>query len=662
MKTKFNKIFEPITIGRMTIKNRTSMAPMGLVCYSDANGGFNDEAQNYYIERAKGGVGLIVTGICCVNYDELPEQALPCPTHNPLMFCKSTAQMVEKIHAHDAKIFLQLTGGLGRSAMPAFIKKAVAPSENSNRFDPSISHREMTKEEIEKLIQDFIQSAAIAQKSGFDGVEIHAVHEGYLLDQFALSIFNKRTDEYGGDLHGRLKVATDIVKGIKAVCGADFPVSLRFSVKSFMKGIRQGALPGEEFIEVGKDYDEGIESAKILVDAGYDILNVDAGTYDSWYWNHPPMYFEKGMYREFGRIVKKAVDVPVILAGRMDDPEIAIDALNGCCDIVSYGRPLLADAHLVNKIKTNNLEDIRPCLSCHDGCMGRIAHGLPLSCAVNPACGREVKYGLTPAAEKKNILIVGGGVAGLESARVCAARGHKVELVEASGQLGGNIIPGGVPDFKEDDHALIKWYENQLAKLGVAVKKNTKVDRAYIENSDADAVITATGSKPIKPNFGDKNHICTANDVLNGECEFGEKIAVVGGGLVGCETALWLAQKGKNVCIVEMMPDIAGGPHGIPFMNYDMLKDLLAANDNIDVYCNTKLMQVNDNSVILEDENGTKEVEVDTVITAIGYRSENTLQKELQDIAIPVYNIGDSREVKNIMNAIWDAYEVAKNI
>lgn len=661
MMTKYQKLFEPITVKNLTIKNRTSMAPMGLVCYADVNGGFNKEAQNYYIERAKGGVGLIITGICGVNYDEMPEQALPCPTYNPLMFCKSTAPMIEKIHAYDAKIFLQITGGLGRSALPGFIKKAIAPSENSNRFDPSINHREITKEEIKKLVQDFVKSAAVAQKAGFDGVEIHAVHEGYLLDQFALAIFNKRTDEYGGALRGRLKIAIDIVQGIKAVCGADFPVSLRFSVKSFMKGLRQGALPGEEFIEVGKDYEEGKESAKILVEAGYDLLNVDAGTYDSWYWNHPPMYFKKGMYREFGRVVKQAVDVPVILAGRMDDPEMAVEALNDCCDLVSYGRPLLADPYLVQKIQTNRLEDIRPCLSCHDGCMGRIAHALPLSCAVNPACGREVAYGLTPAQEKKNVLVVGGGVAGLESARVCGQRGHKVTLLEASNQLGGHLIPGGVPEFKQDDHKLITWYEKQLDKLGVEVKKSTKADRAYIEKSGADVVITATGSKPLKPDFGDKNQICTAVEVLNGVCQAGEKIVIVGGGLVGCETALWLAQQGKEVAVVEMMPDILGGPHGMPFMNYDMLKDLLIYH-KVDIYRQTKVTEVKDNSVIIENEEGNKEIVADTVITAVGYCSDNKLQQELQGLAIPVYNLGDSRFVNNIMNAIWDAYEVARAI
>lgn len=662
MNQKYEKLFEPITVGKLKLKNRTSMAPMGLVCYSDANGGFNEEAQDYYVERAKGGVGLIITGICSVNYNEVPEQALPCPTYNPLMFNKSTAPMIERIHAYDAKVFLQLTGGLGRSAMPNFIKRAIAPSENSNRFDPRITHTEMTKDEIQGLISDFIKGAAVAKQCGFDGVEIHAVHEGYLLDQFAISIFNKRTDEYGGDLKGRLKIATDIVKGIKNVCGSDFPVSLRYSVKSFMKGLRQGALPGEEFTETGKDYEEGIEAARILVEAGYDMLNVDAGTYDSWYWNHPPMYFKKGMYREFGRKVKEAVNVPVILAGRMDDPEIAIDALNGCCDIVSYGRPLLADPYIVEKIQTGHLEDIRPCLSCHDGCMGRIAHGLPLSCAVNPACGRETKYGLIAATEKKNILVIGGGVAGLESARICALRGHKVTLVEASDKLGGNIVPGSVPDFKEDDRNLIQWYETQLLKLDVDVKMNTRADRAYVEASDADAVIAATGSTPIIPNFGGKNDIYTATDVLLGKNnKTGDQIAVIGGGLVGCETALWLAQQGKKVSVIEMMPDILGGPHGMPFMNYDMLKDLLIYH-NVNIYRGTKVTTINDASVMIEDSNGIQEIDADTVIVAVGFQSENHLQEELVGLSIPVYNIGDSRDVKNIMHAIWDAYEVSRGI
>jgi 2-enoate reductase len=303
MNTKQAKLFEPTRIGKIRLKNRICMAPMGLVGYSDYQGGFTENAQEYYVERAKGGVGLIITGLCNVDYNELGEFGIPCPAYNPTAFSMSTTPMIERIHAQGAKIFIQLTGGLGRSGVPTMITQRIAPSEQENRFDPNILHRAMTVEEIEILVKNFGLAAAGAKKAGFDGIEIHAVHEGYLLDQFAISFYNRRTDAYGGPLRNRLKIAVDIIKTVKAVCGADYPVSLRYSVKSFMKGLRQGILPGEVASEAGKDTEEGLEAAQILVEAGYDCLNVDVGAYDSWYWNHPPMYFEDGMYREYGKLV-----------------------------------------------------------------------------------------------------------------------------------------------------------------------------------------------------------------------------------------------------------------------------------------------------------------------------------------------------------------------
>jgi 2-enoate reductase len=355
---KYQKLFEPLTVGKLTIKNRISMAPLGMIAMADPCGGFTENAQEYYVERAKGGTGLIITGITNVNYNEMPALLMPCAAFNPLMFLKSCAPMNERIHSYDSRIFLQLTGGFGRVAIPHLMKNAIAPSDQENRWDPSKHHKAMTIDAIKELIASFVTCAVVAKESKFDGVEIHAVHEGYLLDQFAIALYNKRTDEYGGDLRGRLKLSIDIVKGIKAACGQDFPVSLRYSLKSFVKGIRRGALPGENFVELGKDIAEGIEAAKILVEAGYNMLNVDAGTYDAWYWNHPPMYFEKGMYREFGKILKQNVNVPIILAGRMDNPEMACEALGNCCDMIGYGRPLLADPYLPEKIRTEKLEDI----------------------------------------------------------------------------------------------------------------------------------------------------------------------------------------------------------------------------------------------------------------------------------------------------------------
>lgn len=661
MANKYQKLFEPLKVGKLTLKNRIAMAPLGMVAMSDPFGGFSENAQEYYIERAKGGTGLIITGVTNVNYNEFVPLVIPCASYKPLMFAKSCAPMNERIHAYDSKIFLQLTAGFGRVIIPHLMKNGIAPSKQENRWDPSITHRAMTVDEIKELIASFVTSAVVAKESEFDGVEIHAVHEGYLLDQFAISLYNKRTDEYGGDLLGRLKITTDIVKGIKAACGNDFPVSLRYSLKSFVKEIRKGALPGEDFVEKGKDIDEGIEAAKILVSAGYDLLNVDVGTYDSWYWSHPPMYFEKGMYRKFGKILKENVNVPIILAGRMDNPEMACEALGTSCDIVGYGRPLLADPYLPEKIRTEKLEDIRPCLSCQQGCLDRLAHGLPISCAVNPACGREKSFAITPAVDKKNVLIIGGGLSGMETARVCAMRGHQVTLVEKGEKLGGNIIVGSVPEFKKDDRALLKWYTVQLEKLPVIIKLNVIADKKMIEQSNADVVIFATGSKPIKLDVGNKNNIYTADEILKDKEKAGDNIVFVGGGLVGCETALWLRQQGKNVAIVEAKPQILGGGEEMCFANYDMLKDLLVFN-KIDVYCNTSITTIKADSISLKTPSGEKEIKADTVIVAVGYSSEKELYEQIVDSNMLTYNVGDSRNVHNIMYAIWDANQIAREL
>lgn len=660
--SKYKKLFEPVMIGNVEIPNRYSMAPMGPVGFSDDNGAFNQKGIDYYVERAKGGTGLIMTGVCNVDHviEELIRPSLPCPTINAPAFVQSASIMTERIHAYNSKAFIQLTAGLGRSGIPTLIRTNVAPSPIDNRWDPSMKHRALTTEEVEIYVKKFAMAAAVAKKSGFDGVEIHAVHEGYLLDQFAIALFNKRDDKYGGDLKNRLRFATEIVRAIKATCGKDYPVSLRYSLKSFIKGIRQGALPGEDFEELGRDYDEGIEAAKILVEAGYDALNVDVGTYDSWYWNHPPMYFNEGMYMPFGEIVKRAVDVPVILAGRMDNPDTALKAIeDGCADIIGLGRPLLADPFLPNKIRAGKFDDIRPCLSCHEGCMGRIAKGIGVSCAVNPTCGRESIYGITKASTPKKVVVVGGGISGMEVARVASLRGHNVTLFEKSDKLGGNIIPGGVPTFKSDDRRLIKWYEKKLQDGNVEMMLNTEVNKDMLIDSNADTVVIATGSNPIKLNFDNPN-VYTADEILLGK-DPGNKVLILGAGLVGCETGLWLAQNGKDVTIVEMLPEILGGPHNMPFMNYDMLKDLLNYH-NVDIKLSTTMKSFKDGVAVLETSDGEFNLSADGVITAVGYRSDNKLYEDIKFDVENLHLIGDARRVKNIMYAIWDAYEIARNI
>ncbi|NLH00906.1 MAG: 2-enoate reductase, partial [Clostridiales bacterium] len=376
MKINYQDLFTPISIGNVKIKNRFALAPMGPLGLADADGGFNQRGIDYYTRRAQGGTGLIITGVTFADntVEEHGMPNCPCPTHNPVHFIRTGKEMTERIHAYGAKVFLQISGGFGRVTIPTNLGEypPVAPSPIQHRWLDKTC-RELKKEEIKLIVKKFGDSAYNAKRAGFDGVQIHAVHEGYLIDQFAIALFNQRTDEYGGCLENRLRFAREIVEEIKSRCGEDYPVALRFSPKSFIKNLRDGALPGEDFIEKGRDIPEGIEAAKLLVQYGYDALDVDVGSYDSWWWSHPPMYQEKGLYRPYAKLIKENVNVPIICAGRMDDPDMAIKALHdGVCDLVSLGRPLLADPDFVSKLRCGKIEEIRPCISCQEGCMGRI--------------------------------------------------------------------------------------------------------------------------------------------------------------------------------------------------------------------------------------------------------------------------------------------------
>lgn len=665
MEQKYKKLFEPVKIGSVEIRNRFAMAPMGPLGLADAEGGFNQRGIEYYTARARGGTGLIITGVTFVD-NEVEEHGMPncpCPTHNPVQFVRTAREMTERIHAYDSKVFLQMSGGFGRVTIPTNLGEfpPVAPSPIKHRWLDKTC-RELTVEEIHSIVKKFGDGAFNAKRAGFDGVQIHAVHEGYLIDQFAISFFNHRTDEYGGSLENRLRFAKEIVEEIKKRCGNDFPVTLRYSPKSFIKDWREGALPGEEFEEKGRDIPEGIEAAKLLVAYGYDALDVDVGSYDSWWWSHPPMYQNKGLYIPYAKIVKEAVDVPVICAGRMDNPDLAISAVDdGACDMVSLGRPLLADSDYVNKLRAGKTASIRPCLSCHEGCMGRIQEYSALNCAVNPAACREKEAALTPALKQKKVLIVGGGVAGCEAARVLALRGHKPVIYEKSSRLGGNLIPGGAPDFKEDDLALVAWYEHTLKELDVEVKFNAEVTAEIVRNSGAETVIIATGSKPKIFNLGDNSKVFPAADVLTGTVDPGKDVIVVGGGLVGCELALWLAQNGKNVTLVEVMDKLLALNGPLCHANSDMLQKLVPYK-GVKVLTSSKIIKATEKGALV-DVNGTEqEIPADSVLLAVGYSSVNSLYDELKYELSDLYMIGDARKVANIMYAIWDAYEVAANI
>jgi len=665
LKSKYKNLFEPIKIGKLEIKNRFVMAPIGPGGLCDADGTFNERGVEFYVERAKGGTGLIMTGVTMVENDiekcALP--SMPCPTLNPLNFVTTGKILTERVHAYGAKMFLQLSAGFGRVSIPSIVGiTAVAPSPIPHRFLEGVTCRELTIDEIKTYIRKFAESAVIAKKAGFDGIEIHAVHEGYLLDQFAISLFNNRTDEYGGSLRNRLRFAIEIVQAIKKACGQDYPVSLRYSIKSFIKDWKQGGLPGEEFKEKGRDIEEGIEAAKILEKAGYDAFNGDVGSYDSWYWSHPPMYQKKGMYLPYNEILKNILKVPVITAGRMENPELASDAIRqGKTDMIAMARPLLADAEIPNKIMADKFDKVRPCLSCQEGCMGRLATYANVSCAVNPACGRENEYGINQARESKKVIVIGGGVAGCEAARVCSLRGHEVTLFEKNTKLGGNIIPGGVPDFKDDDRALAKWYTDELKDLNVKVNLNALVTKELIATLNADVVVVATGSTPRILNIDNSDKVYSAEDVLLGKKDAGNDVIIIGGGLVGCETALWLVDQGKKVTIIEMQSDIlkVGGP--LCHANDAMLRDLIKFN-KIDIKFNAMVAGATNEGFILKTGEKEEVIRADSAIVAIGYNSQKSLYNEIKFEVPNVHLLGDAMQVQNIMYAIWNAYEVSRNI
>ena len=662
---KYQNLFTPVKIGSVTIKNRFAMAPMGPLGLADSEGGFNQRGIDYYTERAKGGTGLIITGVtfsdCKVETQSMPN--CPNSTYNPVHFIRTSREMTERVHAYGSKIFLMMSAGFGRVTIPPNLGEfpPVAPSEIPHRWLDKMC-RPLTVEEIKSIVKSFGDGAYNAKRAGFDGVEIHAVHEGYLLDQFAISMFNLRNDEYGGSLENRLRFAREVVEEIKSRCGEDFPVALRYSVKSMIKDWREGALPGEEFEEKGRDIAEGLEAAKLLVQYGYDALDTDVGTYDAWWWNHPPMYQEKGLFRPYCKMVKEVVDVPVICAGRMDNPDMALESLEkGECDIVSLGRPLLADPDYVNKLRAGRMAQVRPCISCQEGCMGRVQEYSMINCAVNPQAARERDMAYEPILKSKKVMVVGGGVAGCEAARVLAIRGHQPELYEKGSRLGGNLLPGGAPEFKEDDLALAKWYETTLKDLRVPVYYNHEVTKDEVLAGDYDAVIIATGSQPKKFSLGDDEKVYTASQVLLKEKDCGETTVIVGGGLVGCETALWLAEHGKKVTIVEALDKILAVNGPLCHANKDMLERLVPYH-GVEVVAGARVKKYENGVLTADTAEGEKTIPCDSVILAVGYREENSLYHDLEFDVPEIYLLGDAKKVSNIMYAIWDAFEVANHI
>lgn len=649
---------KPLQIGRLTIKNRFCMAPIGGGQHHLPGGGLKDETIQYLVERAKGGFGLIFTGAIAADGTVDPYTGVgPTILQNPDAFKMTATELNERAGAYGTKIFAQITMGLGRN-----YPNLPAPSSVHVFRHPGEVSPELTREQIKSKIESVVKASKIAKDSGFSGVEVHSIHWGYLLDQFALSMMNHRTDEYGGSLENRLRAAKEILEGIKQECGSDFPVSMRLGLKTFVKGFEQASLTGEE--EIGRTLEEGIEIAKLLESYGYDCLNVDTGIYDSFYYACPPMYMPKGYLVELAAKAKEAVNIPILAGGRMNEADIAERAIrDGKIDAVVLGRAALADPEYPNKVLTGHTKKIRPCIACNQGCITRLQQGKQPTCAVNPAAMREVRYALRPCVQPKKVVVVGGGVAGMEAARTAAMRGHKVSLYEKNESLGGNLIPGGSHNFKKEVRELNAWYQNELKVLPVEIHTGEAVTADQLRNMDADVIIVAAGSVPVTPKvpgIDDKKVIGCMEAFAHPE-KVGQKVMVIGGGLVGCEMALEYAQDGKEVTVVEALPKIlsAGIPSPIP--NGQMIPDLFE-HHHVAVLENHRLSAVEDGRVILESDGQKKAFDADSVVIAVGFRPVPSMAQELKGCGAVVYEIGDGQKVSTILHAVWDGYEVGNNI
>ena len=642
------KLFEPGKIGKLTLKNRIVMAPMGLGGLEESYGELSQRGIDYYAARAKGGVGLIITGFTRASREIEPplDDKL---VVDSMMHVAWLNRLAETAHDYGAKVAVQLSAGVGRVASPSLLKMAgaVAPSASPAFWDPTITARELDTGEIERLVKAFEVSAEILKIAGIDAVELHG-HEGYLFDQFMTALWNKRTDKYGGDLDGRLTFCREIIAAIKRGAGPDFPVIYRFGLKHYIAG--------------GREVAEGLEIARRLEAAGVDALEVDAGCYETWYWAHPPTTLEPGCMVDMATMAKEVVNIPVIAVGKLGYPELAESVLqDGKADFVCLGRALLADPEWPNKVKQGRLEDIRPCIGCHEGCLKRIFDGKYLSCAVNPATGMEREFTIKPAEQKKSVLVIGGGPGGMEAARVATLRGHQVTLWEKGNALGGNLIPASIPDFKQDYGSLINFLATQIRKLGVTIELGKEATPELIRMMKPDVVFIATGSTPIIPEVpGTTNEaVVTAVDVLMGRRGVGESAIVIGGGLVGCETALHLAQKSKNVTIVEILNNVMPD---VPPANSMHLLELLADMD-VQILTETKFLEITDNGITIADKYGKRStLEADTIVLAMGLKPNERLLDALRDKVPEVYAIGDCVEPRKVINAIWEGFRIARLI
>jgi len=643
---KFKAMFQPIRIGQMEVKNRFVVPPMG-TNYADSDGKVTDALVKYYGARAKGGFGLIIQEVAAID-----PKGKAVPNQIGIWnddFIPGLKRITDEVHKYNGKIIIQLHHA-GRQTLPPNIggKDPVAPSSVPCPFCDVLPH-ELTLEEIYDLIEKFGDAAVRAQKAGYDGVEIHGAH-GYLIAQFVSPHANKRIDEFGGDFQGRLKFPLEIIKNIRKKVGGNFPIVYRMSA--------------EEYVSGGMNIETAAAISRELEEAGVDAINISVGTYGSMPWVFVPSDVPPGFNQELSARIKDSVNIPVIVVGRMVTPYVANDVIEaGKADMVCFGRASLADPELPNKVAAGDIDKILPCIGCCQSCYGYLLDPEigKVSCLVNPMTGKEYLNLDKPAEVKNNVFVVGGGPAGLYAALIAAKRGHNVTLYEKEKVLGGQFRIAGVPPTKHDILGMLKAYITLGKKYGVKYKTGVEVTEELILKENPDVVILATGGIPMYPDIPglDENKVVNVCDILDFKVQPGKNVLILGGGLNGAETASYLSEHGRNVTIIEMLPEIAIDEELPP--RYFLLERL--KKNGVKCITNAKITKCLDDGVVYEIEGKEKTIRgFDTIVCALGVKSYNPLESVLKDKVKELYVIGDANKVDKANKAIEEALKVTVNL
>lgn len=610
----YDSLFTPFKIGNCEIKNRIVMSAMGTLM-SNRDGTFSEDEIAYFEARAKGGTGMIIIGQGYLNADL--GQGVLGHYWDHYHIVPSARALTNRCKAYGCKVFTQLSCGTGRNANELHGKPPYSSSENTWVWDPNVKCHALTIDEIREIMKQWEYSAGLVRDAGFDGIEVHA-HIGYLIDQFLSPLWNHRTDEYGGTPEKNVRFATDIVDAIHRGAGKDFPVIFRLSLDH--------RIPGGRTLEDSKTI------LKVLAEHGVDAFDIDAGCYETIKYVYPPMYMGEASMEYVCKSAREATDKPLLNAGS-HTPESAVNLIeSGDADFVIFGRQLIADPDIGSKLLNAHPEDVRPCMRCNEECIGRILrYRSKLSCAVNPAAGDENAFRLTKAESPRNVVVIGGGPGGMEAARACALRGHKVRLYERN-VLGGTLNAPATADFKIQIRKLIEYYKVQLKKLNVEVHEHEELSIDDPVLAEADAIVCAAGSKPLNlpiPGINGGNVLGVVDAHLKPELVTGHDLIICGGGMSGCDFALEaMTALGRKATVIEMKDDVATD---VIMMNQRSLKDCMA-EAGVTLRCGCRVKEISEKGVVVINRNGDEElIEGDQVISAFGQTPDREMVEKLRE-------------------------------